>query len=180
MYNMDYLRWLRELNGLQLKKMDANRKSTSKLRKHLHQFDNKCAVNTQNTEKLCKLTIQPNTEMHCKYLQHNQIQKCTANTYNTTNIETCCKFSQHNQIQKCAANSCNTTKHKNTLQILKHNFISVFGCVASICTAFLYLVVIHICSVFLYLGALWVFAVHVLSNWWRCLLKGVVGDLGKC
>ncbi len=122
MYNMDYLRWLRELNGLQLKKTDANRKSTSKLRKHLHQFDNKCAVNTQNTEKLCKLTIQPNTEMHCKYLQHNQIQKCTANTYNTTkyrnllqilttqpNTEMCCKFLQHNQTQKHTANSQNTT-----------------------------------------------------------------------
>uniref|UniRef100_A0A8C1UUA9 Uncharacterized protein n=1 Tax=Cyprinus carpio TaxID=7962 RepID=A0A8C1UUA9_CYPCA len=38
-----------ELNALQLQKTHANRKSTSKSRKHLHLFDNKCAANTQNT-----------------------------------------------------------------------------------------------------------------------------------
>ncbi len=33
------LRWPRELNALQLQKTHANRKSTSKSRKHFHQFD---------------------------------------------------------------------------------------------------------------------------------------------
>lgn len=35
-----HLRWPRELNALKLQKTRANRKSTSKSRKHLHQFDN--------------------------------------------------------------------------------------------------------------------------------------------
>ncbi len=38
-------------------KTHANRKTTCKLRKHLHQFDNACAVNTHNTknkEACCK------------------------------------------------------------------------------------------------------------------------------
>ncbi len=48
------VRWLRELNALQLQETHANRKSTSKLRKHLHQFQYMC----------------------CKCLQDNQI-----NTY---------------------------------------------------------------------------------------------------
>ncbi len=35
------LRWPRELNALQLQKTHANRKSTSKSRKHFHQFDSR-------------------------------------------------------------------------------------------------------------------------------------------
>ncbi len=69
--------------------------------------------------------------MFCKYSPHNQIQKRSANTRNTTkyrnvlqiltkqpNTETLCKYSQHNQIQKCAANIHKTTKYRNVLQIL--------------------------------------------------------------
>ncbi len=44
------LRWPRELNALQLQKTHANRKSTSKSRKHLHQFDSrwcKCSQHNQ-------------------------------------------------------------------------------------------------------------------------------------
>ncbi len=37
-----FLRWPRELNALQLQKTHANRKSISKSRKHLHQFDSRC------------------------------------------------------------------------------------------------------------------------------------------
>jgi len=42
---------LKRLNVLQLKKTHANSKNTSKLSKHLHQFDNICAANTQNATK---------------------------------------------------------------------------------------------------------------------------------
>ncbi len=57
-----FLRWPRELNALQLQKTHANRKSTSKSWKHLHQFDSRC----------------------CKCSQHKQIKKRTANAHNTT------------------------------------------------------------------------------------------------
>ncbi len=57
--------WLRELNALQLQKTHANIKSTSKLRKHLYQFDNTCAANAHNTNK----------ETHCKCSQHTHTQK---------------------------------------------------------------------------------------------------------
>ncbi len=56
------LRWPRELNALQLQKTYANRKSTSKSRKHLHQFDSRC----------------------CKCSQRKQIKKRAANAHNTT------------------------------------------------------------------------------------------------
>ncbi len=36
-----YVRWPRELNALQLQTTHANRKSTSKSRKHFHRFDSK-------------------------------------------------------------------------------------------------------------------------------------------
>ncbi len=52
------------------------------------------------------LLTTPNTDIRCKYSQHNQIQKRAANTVNTTkyrnvlqilttqpNTETCCKYS---------------------------------------------------------------------------------------
>ncbi len=65
------VKWPRELNVLQLKKTNANRKSTSKLREHLHQFDNTCAANT-----------------------HNQIQKCTANTHSATKFKTALRAAQ--------------------------------------------------------------------------------------
>jgi len=45
------LRWPRELNALHLKKTRANRKSTSKLIKHLHQFDNTCSAKVHNATK---------------------------------------------------------------------------------------------------------------------------------
>ncbi len=44
------IRWLRELNALQLQKTHANRKSTSKSRKHVHHFDSrwcKCSQHNQ-------------------------------------------------------------------------------------------------------------------------------------
>ncbi len=50
------LRWPRELNVLQLQRTHANRKSTSKSRKHLYQFDSRC----------------------CKCSQHNQIKNLFA------------------------------------------------------------------------------------------------------
>ncbi len=40
----------RELNALQLQKTRANRKSTSKSRKHLHQFDSRCCKCTQHNQ----------------------------------------------------------------------------------------------------------------------------------
>jgi len=49
--NRGEARWPRELNPLQLHKTHSNRKSTSKLRKHLHQFDSTRAANTRNTNK---------------------------------------------------------------------------------------------------------------------------------
>ncbi len=42
--------WPRELNVLQLQKIQANRKSTSKSRKHLHQFDSRCAKCSQHKQ----------------------------------------------------------------------------------------------------------------------------------
>ncbi len=57
-----HLRWPRELNALQLQKTHANKKSTSKSRKHFHHFDSRW----------------------CKCSQHKQINKHTANPHNTT------------------------------------------------------------------------------------------------
>ncbi len=57
-----FLRWPREVNALQLQKTHANRKSTSKSRKHFHPFDSRW----------------------WKCSQHKQIKKHTANTHNTT------------------------------------------------------------------------------------------------
>ncbi len=59
---MSYRRWPRELNALQLQKTHANRKSTSKSRKHIHHFDSRW----------------------WKCSQHKQIKKHTANAHNTT------------------------------------------------------------------------------------------------
>ncbi len=58
------LRWPRELNALQLQKTHANRKSTSKSRKHFHNFDSrlcKCSQQKQIKNTLQMLTTQPNT-----------------------------------------------------------------------------------------------------------------------
>ncbi len=54
--NIVILRWMRELNALHLQKTHANRKSTRKSRKHLHQFDSRW----------------------CKCSQHKQIKKQAA------------------------------------------------------------------------------------------------------
>ncbi len=79
------VKWPRELNVLQLKKTNANRKSTSKLREHLHQFDNTCAANTHNTTKyrnaLQTCTARPNSKQHCE--QHRQQWKCFKGTPKT-------------------------------------------------------------------------------------------------
>ncbi len=60
--NEGNIRWPRELNALQLQKTHANRKSTSKSRKHFHHFDSRC----------------------CKCSQRKQIKKHAANAHNTT------------------------------------------------------------------------------------------------
>ncbi len=57
-----FLRWPRELNALQLQKTHANRKSTSKSRKHFYHFDSRWY----------------------KCSQHKQIKKHAANAHNTT------------------------------------------------------------------------------------------------
>ncbi len=41
-WKQSFVGWPRELNALQLQKTHVNRKSTSKSRKHLHQFDSRC------------------------------------------------------------------------------------------------------------------------------------------
>ncbi len=46
-----YSTGLRELKALQLQKTHENRKSTSKLRKHLHHFDGTYAANAHNTKR---------------------------------------------------------------------------------------------------------------------------------
>ncbi len=53
-----FLQWPRQLNALQLQKTHANRKSTSKSRKH-HQFNSRC----------------------CKCSQHNQINNCICSAF---------------------------------------------------------------------------------------------------
>ncbi len=67
-----HLRWPRELNALQLQKTHAYRKSTSKSRKHLHQFDSRW----------------------CKCSQHKQIKKHTANAHLLL-FWLCCEHLQH-------------------------------------------------------------------------------------
>ncbi len=59
---MSELRWPRELNALLLHKTRANRKSTSKSRKHLHQFDSKWRKGSQH-KKINKKFIS-STRMH--------------------------------------------------------------------------------------------------------------------
>ncbi len=67
------LRWPREINALQLQKTHANRKSTSKSRKHLHQCDRRCWKWSQHKQ----------IKKHCKCSQHNQIKNfiCSAFLY---------------------------------------------------------------------------------------------------
>ncbi len=57
---LKHVRWPREINVLQLQKTHANRKSISKSRKHLHQFDSRC----------------------CKCTQHKRIKRHAANAHN--------------------------------------------------------------------------------------------------
>ncbi len=66
-HKMPIVRWSRELNALQLQKTDANRKSTSKSRKHFHHFDSRW----------------------WKCSQHKQIKKHAANAHNTTKLILC-------------------------------------------------------------------------------------------
>ncbi len=63
-----YLRWLRELNVLQLQKTHANRKSTSKSRKDFHQFDSRW----------------------WKCSQHKQMKKHTENAHNKCYLQRVC------------------------------------------------------------------------------------------
>ncbi len=85
----------------------------------------------------------------------------------TATSENTCKSRKH--LHQFDSRSCKCSQHKqrNALQILitqpnKEFYLQcvyLFGCVVSICSVFLYLVVV---------GA---FAAHVLSNWWRCFLN---------
>ncbi len=64
----------------QIHKLPANTNNTTKYR-------NSPQILTRQTKyrnALQTLATQPNTEMCCKYSQHNQIHKCAANTRNTT------------------------------------------------------------------------------------------------
>ncbi len=76
-----FLRWPRELNALQLQKTHANRKRTSKSRKHFHQFDS----------RRCKCSQHKQIKKHCKCSQHNQIHFiCSAFLF-----WRCCEHLQH-------------------------------------------------------------------------------------
>ncbi len=62
---------------LQLQKTHANRKSTSKLRKQLHQFDSTCAANTLNTTKYITSCKNPTKQAHRNVQvakKHNKIK----------------------------------------------------------------------------------------------------------
>ncbi len=75
------VRWPRELNALQLQKTHAYRKSTSKSRKHLHQFDS----------RWCKCSQHKQIKKHCKCSQYNQIHFiCSAFLF-----WLCCEHLQH-------------------------------------------------------------------------------------
>ncbi len=53
-----FVRWLRELNALQLQKTHANRKSTSKSGKHLHQFDSRwCKCSQHIVVSICSVCV---------------------------------------------------------------------------------------------------------------------------
>ncbi len=53
-----FVRWLRELNSLQLQKTHANRKSTSKSGKHLHQFDSRwCKCSQHIVVSICSVCV---------------------------------------------------------------------------------------------------------------------------
>ncbi len=115
-FKMMYVRWPRELNALQLQKTHANRKSTSKSRKHFHHFDSRW----------------------CKCSQHKQIKKHTANAYNTTKynifagrffVWLCC---EHLQRVRCQID-------KRFFLICRCFFLFAarfffLGCVMSICS----------------------------------------------
>ncbi len=109
-----YLQWPRELNALQLKKTHANRKSTSKLIKHLHHFDSTCCkyycttvcvhldgLNAEHNFRVW-VTMLGHTSLHLKNTHNStkyknvlQKQKRAAETekhckYSQPNTETCC------------------------------------------------------------------------------------------
>ncbi len=86
--------WPRELNVLQLQKTNANRKSTSKSRKHHHQFDN-----TLNMTQHNMLTTQTNKERQCKSSQHNQIKMCFL-------VWLCCEYLQCSSLFVCVVSIC--------------------------------------------------------------------------
>ncbi len=110
-------------NALQIQKHAANAHNATQYRNALQilamqpntETRCKCSHATKYKNMLQKLITQLNIETRSNnatkyrdtlYVQRNEIQKHTANTYN-------------NQIQKCAANTHNATKYRNTLQILR-------------------------------------------------------------
>ncbi len=82
--------------------------------------------------------MQTNKQTHCKYSQHKQIKKRTANTHNT-NKETHCKYSQHKQRNALQI----LTIQINALQILATQCCEYLQCV------YLFVCVVSICSVFI-------------------------------
>ncbi len=78
-----------------------------------------------------------------------QLKKTHANRKSTS------KLWKHQFDNTCTANTHGTIKYRNTLQILANK--NKFGCVASMCSTFLYLFVLRVFAVFLYLVVLRVF-----------------------
>ncbi len=73
--------------------------------------------------------------------------------------------SQHNQIKKQTEIKFFVWLCCEYLQC-----VSLFGCVVSICSAFLYLVVLWVFAVRFFIWLCCEHLQHLLSNWWRCFL----------
>ncbi len=156
-----FLRWPRELNALQLQKTHANRKSTSKSRKHLHHFDSRWY----------------------KCSQHKQIKKHTANAHNTTKY---ILFAARLFIWVVlwAFAACALSNWWKCFLDLQVFFLFAACFFFRLCCEHLQRVccqidesvflicrwVFFICSLFLFSVVLWAFEACALSNWRKCFL----------
>ncbi len=95
------LQWPRDLKVLQPQKTHANTKSTSKLRKHLHQFDRWC----------CKCSQHKQIKKYFKCWQHNQINNFI---YLTFFVWLCCEYLDYVSLFGCVVSICSVCVVKLT------------------------------------------------------------------
>ncbi len=130
------LRWLRELNALQLQKTHSNRKITNKSRKHFHQFDSrwcKCSQHKQ-INVICSASL---FLLCCEHLQ----RVCCQIGESVFLICRCFFYLQRVSFFGCVVSICSVcvVKLRKSFFFICRCFfylqrVSFFGCIVSICS----------------------------------------------